>query len=415
MKFLSKMKHKWLILLSVFGPGLITAIADNDAGGVATYSVLGSKFGYSMLFLLLLITVLLAITQEIGARLTIVTGQGLSDLIREYYGVRVSLVIFTLLFIANIGTTIANMAGLKAGLALFHVPQIPFLIAFIILMILFIYKGSYKVNQKLFLTAGLLYITYVISAILAKPDWALATKSLFVPTNITPSFEFLFGSIALLGTTVTPWGQFFISSFIRDKNLTIDKLRYSRFEVYVGAFVTDFFSFFMIVAVAATLHSHGIVINSAEDAALAIIPFAGQFASILFGAGLITASFMGAIIVPLTTAYAFSEFFGVEGSLDLPFNQSKFFYSIFIIQILIAFGMVLLPSVSLFKIVLFTQSLNGVLLPVIIYFLLKFANDNELMGKHVNGRFYNVFTSIFSGIIVIASIVMVIGALLGKI
>ena len=415
MELLKKYKRRLLVFLAIAGPGMISAIADNDAGGVATYSILGSKFGYSILFLLLLITVLLAITQEIGARLSVVTGQGLGDLIRENYGIRVSIVVFTLLSITNIGTTVANFAGLKAGLSLFHVPHLPYLIGFVVLCVLFIYRGSFETNQKIFLTAGLFYFTYVLSALLSRPDWSLAAKSLLLPTNIPLSFEYLFGGLALLGTTVTPWGQFFISSFIRDKHLTIDKLKYAKIEVYFGAFVTDFFSFFMIVAVAATLFKHGIEIQSASDAALAIRPFAGEFASYLFAGGLITASFMGAVIVPLTTAYAFSEFFGYEGSLDLPFNQSRNFYILFLIQLLLAFFIVLLPGVSLFKIVLFTQSLNGVLLPVILYFLLKFANDKELMGKHTNNKFYNFFTIISIIIIVLSSILVTVGAILGKI
>lgn len=415
MRILNQYRRRLLIFLSVLGPGLISALADNDAGGVATYSILGAQFGYSMLFLLLLVTVLLAITQEVGARLSLVTGRGLGDLIREGFGVRVSLVVFTLLMVTNIGTTVANVAGLHAALSLFNVPVIPYLVLFLVLCILFVSKGSFAVNQKLFLIAGVLYLAYVLSAVLARPDWGLAVRSLFIPTGIPMSFDFLFGAVALLGTTVTPWGQFFISSFVRDKRLTIDKLRYERLEVYVGAFITDAFSFFIIIAVAATLFQNGISISSAEDAALAIQPFAGEFAGILFGAGLIAASFMGAVIVPLTTAYAFSEFFGYEGSLDLPFNRSKNFYIIFLVQLIIAFLIVLTPQVSLFSIVLFTQSLNGVLLPVILYFLLKFANDKELMGGYVNNRFYNYFTIASSVIIVIASIVILLGAIFGKI
>jgi NRAMP (natural resistance-associated macrophage protein)-like metal ion transporter len=408
-------KEKFWIFAAVLGPGLITAIADNDAGGVATYSLLGSKFGYSMLFLLLLITILLAITQEMGARLTIVTGKGLADLIRERYGVRIAMVIFILLFMANMGSTIANFAGLSAAFSLFSLPKFISLLFITIMIFVFIYKGNYHSNQRIFLLGAFLYLAYVMSAFLSKPDWNLALSSLVIPRGLSLSPEYVFGAIALLGTTVTPWGQFFVSSFINDKKLTLDKLHFEQIEVYFGAFITDFFSFFMIVAVAATLHTHHITINSAQDAALAITPFAGQFASILFGLGLLTASFMGAVIIPLSTAYAFAEFFGVEGSLDSPINKSRSFYILFFTQIIIAFIVVMLPHISLFKIVLYSQSINGVLLPLIIFFLIKFANSKNLMGKHINGRFYNYFAITSAVIIGFASIFVIVGALLGKI
>jgi Mn2+/Fe2+ NRAMP family transporter len=390
-RFFKKWKFRAIMFLSVLGPGIISAIADNDAGGVATYSVVGSKFGYSILFVLLLATILLAITQEIGARIAIVTGAGLGDLIRERYGVRVSVGVFALLFLANMGSIVANFAGITAGLQLFNVPVLPFLIVFTLLIILFVALGNYQTNQKLFLLLSFLLIAYVISAVLVKPDWGLAVKSLLIPTNISFSPEFLFASIALLGTTVTPWGQFFISSFINDKKLSREHLRYEQAEVYFGSFLTDFFAFFIVVAVAGTLFANHIVANDAKEAALAIRPFAGSLSTILFGIGLVGASYMGAVIIPLTTAYAFSEFFGTEGSLDLPFAKSPLFYALFLFQIIIAFVIVLFPQISLFKIVLFTQSLNGLLLPLVIFFLLKFANDKKIMGTHTNNRFYNIF------------------------
>jgi len=411
---ISHLKRRSIIFFAVFGPGVIAAIADNDAGGVATYSILASKFGYSILFLLVGVTILLAITQEIGARLSIVSGRGLGDLIREYFGVRVSLVVFALLLIANLGTIVANFAGLSAALRLLHLPVLPGLIAMTGLIILFVIQGNYQTNQKIFLFAGFLYIVYIFSAVLAKPDWNEAVISLVVPRNIPLTFDFLLGSIALLGTTVTPWGQFFISSFVRDKKLTVDKLKYEKLEVFFGAFITDLFSFFMVVAVAATLYRNGIVIEKAEDAALAIVPFAGEFASYLFAGGLLVASFMGVVIVCLTTAYAFAEFFGYEGSLDLPYQEGKQFHTVFLFQIIIALLLVLIPNVSLFQIVLFTQSLNGVLLPIIIYFLLRFSNDKELMGKHTNSAFYNIFSTTSAVIIIIASLVILVGGLMGK-
>ncbi len=414
-EFFKHFKKRLLIFLAVLGPGIITAMADNDAGGVATYSIVGAKFGYSMLFLLLLITVLLAITQEIGARIAIVTTKGLGDLIREYYGIRISLVVFLLLFIANMGSIIANFAGLTAGLSLFNLPKIPFLLLFIFFMILFVSKGNYQTNQKIFLGSAFLYIAYIFSAVLARPDWNEALKNLALPIGIKFNSEYIFTAIALLGTTITPWGQFFVHSFIIDKKITVNKLKYEQAEVFFGAFLTDFFSFFMIVAVASTLFIHNIPIHGAAEAALAIKPFAGQLAFALFAIGLINASYMGAVIISLTTAYAFSEFFGTEGSLDAPINRSKLFYGIFSIQILIAFLIILIPRVSLFKIVLYTQGLNGILLPVIIFFLIKFANDQSLMGKYTNNKFYNYFAILSSIIIVLASVFVIVSGMLGRI
>lgn len=413
MEFLKNFKKRIILFLAVIGPGVITAMADNDAGGVATYSIVGSKYGYSMLFVLLLITILLALTQEMGARLSIVTGKGLGDLIRENYGVKKSVYIFILLFIANMGSILANFAGLKAGLMLFNVPVIPLLVVFAILISISVYKGNYKTNQAIFLGSAFLYIAYIFSAILAKPDWELALRSIVVPTNMKLSNDFIFSAIAVLGTTITPWGQFFISSFILDKKMTPGSLKYEQLEVFFGAFLTNFFSFFMIVACAATLYMNGIMINSAGDAAMAIKPFAGEFAAALLGLGLINAGFIGAVVVSLTTSYAFSEFFGYEGSLDGPQSKSKSFYAIFFIQIVLALILVMLPNISLFKIALYTQSLNGILLPMIIFFLLKFANDKELMGQYTNNRFYNVFAVISAIVIILASVFVMVGAFMG--
>lgn len=411
--FFSSIKSRILIFFAVFGPGVIAAVADNDAGGVATYSVVGARFGYSMMFLLLLITILLALTQEIGARMAIVTGKGLGDLIREHYGIRVSLVIFTLLLIANLGTVVANFAGIGAALELLNVPVVPFVLVTMLLMVLFIALGNFQTNQRIFLITSLLFVAYIISAFAAKPDWGLALRSLVMPTDIQFTPSYIFTALAMLGTTVTPWGQFFISSFVNDKKLSIDHLKYEQIEVFFGAFLTDLLTFFMIVAVAGTLFVNKIEINSAKEAALAIAPFAGSFSTILFGVGLLAASYMGAVIVPLTTAYAFSEFFGTEGSLDLPFSRSPLFYSLFIVQIVIACLVVFIPNVSFISIVLFTQSVNAFLLPVIIYFLLRFANDTQLMGKHTNGWFYNIFASVSGVIIAIASVFVILGSVLG--
>ncbi|PIY70474.1 Mn transporter [Candidatus Roizmanbacteria bacterium CG_4_10_14_0_8_um_filter_36_36] len=410
--FFQKNKHRIAIFLAVFGPATITAISDNDAAGVATYSLAGAKFGYSILFILIFITVLLAITQEMGVRIATVTGKGLGDLIRERYGIIVSVFVFFALSIANLGSVVANFSALKAVFHMFNLPVLPMLVAAIVFCYLLVGKGNYHTNQRVFLLAIILYFSYIFSAFKAHPNWNLALSNLFYPTGVSLNKEYIFGAIAVLGTTITPWGQFFVHSFVIDKKMGVDKLKYAQLETYFGAFLTDFFTFFMIVATAATLFTHKISLVSGEQAALAIRPFAGELAGILFGIGLINAALMGIIIISLTTAYAFSEFFGYEGSLDSSLERGKLFYGIFIFQLIISFILVMMPSISLFKIVFYTQSLNSLLLPFVLYFLLKITNNKDLMGEHTNNRFYNVLAIFGSITIVVCSSFVIISAFL---
>lgn len=384
--------------MAVIGPGLITAFADNDAGGVATYSVSASKFGYNMLTTLIPITIVLLITQEIGSRLAIVTGKGLGDLIRERFGIKISLLVFGLLFFVNFGVIIQDIGGLKEALLLFHLNPYVFLPFVILILFLFIVKASYTKIERFFLFLILFYFAYLFSAVLAKPDWGLVAKALIVPVG-KPSFAYFYTAIAVLGTTVTAWGQFFINSYVKDKKLTPEKLKYNRWEIYTGAILTDVFSLFIMVAVIATVYVHGIQINGATEAALAIKPFAGEIAGLLFGGGLLIAGFIGAAIVPLATAYAFSEFFGFEGSLDINFNKSKLFYGFFLFQIVLGTIAVMFPQISLFQITLYADFLNGAFLPIIFLFLYRFANSEELMGKYKNSRMQNILL-ISSGVII---------------
>lgn len=393
-----RLKRNLLILLAVVGPGIITAFADNDAGGVATYSVAASKFGYSMLTTLIPITFVLMITQEIGSRIAVVTGKGLADLIRERFGIKISLLIFSMLFFVNMGVVIQDVSGLKDGLQLFNLNINIFLPLLILFLFFFIAKSSYAQVEKFFLVLIFFYLAYLGSAILAKPDWVMVSKSLIVPSGKL-SFNYFFTAIAVLGTTVTAWGQFFINSYVKDKKLTPDKLHFNRFEIYVGAILTDLFSLFMMVAVIATIYTHGGTITGAASAAISIRPFAGALASILFGLGLIVAGFIGAAIVPLATAYALAEFFGYEGSLDVDFNKSRLFYIFFILQILLGLIVVLLPQVNLFSITLYADYLNGIFLPVIFFFLYKFANNEELMGHYKNNKLQN-FLLVTSGVVI---------------
>lgn len=411
-----RLREKWLanrwlrrvvLLLSVFGPATIAAMADNDAGGVATYSIAGATLGYPILFPLLIITVLLGITQEMGMRLTLVTRRGLADLIREKYGMKVSLFIFLGLFIANLGTITVEVSAIKTTSGMLNIPVAPFVIFILLISFLFITKGNYKLTQNIMLIVSLFYLTYIISAVKAKPDWNLALGNLLYPHGVNWTREYLRNYLVIgmgvLGTTITPWGQFFISSFAFDKKMDANTLKYSQFETYWGAFLTDFFSFFMIVATASTLFARGIALTSGEQAAEAIRPFAGDLAGTLFAVGILAAAFMGLVIVPLSTAYAFSEFFGLSGGLDSDYQKSKTFYILFIVQLVTAALITMIPGISLFHFAIATQTLNAMILPLVFYYLIKLTGSQNLMGIHVNNKFQKYFTSASSAFIVIAS------------
>jgi Mn2+/Fe2+ NRAMP family transporter len=399
--------RRFLIFLAVFGPATITGMADNDASGVATYSIAGATLGYPILFSLLIITFLLGITQEMGMRLTVVTRRGLADLIREKFGVKVSLFIFIGLLVANLGTIVVDLAAVNTTSELLGIPAIPFLIGILILAFIFITWGNYKMTQNIMLIVCLFYFAYIFSAVKANPNWGLAVSNLLYPHGVSWTSQYirnyLIIGMGVLGTTVTPWGQFFISSFAFDKKMDKNTLLYSQFETYWGAFLTDFFSFFMIVATAATLFVHGIQLESGDQAALSIKPFAGELASTLFAIGILAAGFMGIVIVSLSTAYAFSEFFGLSGSLDTDFRKSKTFYTLFLVQLLFSALILLIPGVSLFSLAIASQVLNAMILPLVFYYLIKLTSSQNLMGLYVNNGFQKYFTSAASVFIVIAS------------
>jgi Mn2+/Fe2+ NRAMP family transporter len=407
-------RHKWgslwkriLIILAVFGPATITAMADNDAGGVATYSVAGATLGYPILFLLPMITVLLAVTQEMGMRLTIITRRGLADLIREKYGVRVAIMMFGALLIANIGTLITELSAVKTTSTMLGIPPIPAVIGIVIIAFILITRGNYKITQTTMLIACLFFLVYIFSAFKANPDWRLAISNLIYPHGVEFTKEYLTKyliiGMGVLGTTITPWGQFFISSFAFDKKIDKGNIKASTLETYWGAFLTDFFSFFMIVATAATLFANGIVLTSGEQAAMAIQPFAGTLAGKLFAIGILNAGFMGLVVVSLSTAYAFAEFFGLSGSLNDSFKQSKTFYFLYLAQLAIATLPVLVTQVSLFQVALVTQIINAIALPLVFFFLISLSNDRKLMGAYANNKFQKNFSIISSIVIVIAS------------
>jgi Mn2+/Fe2+ NRAMP family transporter len=381
----------FLAFLGVLGPGVIAAAADNDAGGITTYAIAGAQFGYGLLWILFVTTFALGITQEMGARMGIVTGKGLAALIREKFGIRWTAFAMVTLLIANFGSTAADVAGIGAALEIFGISRylsVPLAAAGIYLLVL---KGSFRWIERIFLFSAALYVAYIVSGLLAHPDWGAAFKN-----TVVPSFQlnqaYLVAFIATIGTTITPWGQFFIQSYCVDKRLGRDDLNLERADIYFGTFMTNFIAFFIVVATAATLYVHHQSITSASDAAQALGPLAGKFAAALFAIGLFNAALLGSTTLPLSTAYACTEAFGWELGLDRGFRQAPIFYGLYTGAIGTAALFVLIPGLPLIGVIFITQMLNGILLPVILVFVLLIINDRAIMGRFVNGRVFNAVT-----------------------
>lgn len=387
------------------GPGIITACADNDAGGIATYSIAGAHFGYSLLWGLLITTFCLAVIQEMCARMGAVTGKGLSDLIRENFGLRWTFFAMAVLLIANIFTLIGDFAGIAASLEIFgfakwiSVPIVAFVIWYTVL------RGSYKIVERVFLAFCLFQFAYVFSGILAHPDWGLALRSTFVPSfRFEPHYVLLF--IGIIGTTITPWMQFYIQSSVRDKGINIRQYKYEKLEVLFGAFLTDFISFFIIVACAATLYKMGVAINSAEDAAVALGPIAGNFASSLFAIGLFGASTLTASIVSISSAYAVCEAFGWESGINKHFREAPTFYFLYTVLIVLGALVVLFPSLPLISVMLLSQVINGLLLPFVLIFMIFLVNDKRIMGQYANSRIYNVIAWFTVAALIVLTVIL---------
>ncbi len=396
-----------LPILAILGPGIISGSVDNDAGGITTYSIAGANFGYSLLWVLLLTTFSLAITQEIGARMGLATGKGFASLIRERFGIRWTAFIMAVLLIANIGVIASEFAGIAASFEIFGIARYITVPISAILIYLLITKGDFKTLEKIFLIFSVFYVVYIISALLAHPNWGTAVKSLVLPTFHLKN-EYLLTLIAVVGTTITPWGQFFIQDYVVDKKLAATDLKYERFDVFTGAFITNFVSFFIIVACAATIFAAGKSIVNAKDAALALQPLAGNFASILFAFGLLNASIFGAALVPLSTSYVISEAFGLESGLNYGFSEAPEFYSIFAFTLVLGALLVTLPLIPLLSILFLSQALNAVLLIPILIFLYILSNDKKALNGFVNGRLTNIVVLVTLSIIAIISTIYLV-------
>ena len=384
------MRYRLLAFFAVFGPGFITANVDNDPGGILTYSQAGAKLGYALLWTLIPTTIALIVVQEMAARMGAVTGKGLADLIREEFGLRATFFVMLVLGLADFGNIMAEFAGLASGMGIFQVSKyivVPFGAALVWFVVV---RGSYKPVERLLILFSLIYFTYPISALLAHPDWYQSLKDTFVP-HVSRSSEYLVLVIGLVGTTITPWMQFYLQASIVEKGIGKRQYSLSRWDVILGCIVTDVIAFFIVVACAATLYKHGVhEINDAAQAAQALGPLAGHWAGLLFAVGLVNASLLSAAILPLATAYNICEGLGVESGVNKKFSEAPTFYWIYTFLIAGGAGFVLIPHMPLIKLMLFSQVANGILLPFVLVFMLKLVNRSELMGTYRNSMLANV-------------------------
>jgi len=387
-RVMERLPKPLLVFFSVIGPGFITAMVDNDAGGIFTYSQAGALFGYVTLWTLAPIALLLVVTQEMNARMGAVTGKGLSDLIREEFGLRTTFVVMLLLVIGNFTNIIAEFAGVATALELFHISRyisVPLAAIFVWALVV---KGTYASVEKIFLGACVVYIGYIVAAVLIGPDWQASAFASVDPV-IHWDTAYLTILVGLVGTSVAPWMQFYLQAAVVEKGITVKDYRESRIEVIVGCVVMVMVAFFIIVACAAAIWKFGPrEIKSAAEAAVALQPF-GNYAYLLFSAGLLNASLFAASILPLSTAYSVCEGLGFESGVNKRFREAPIFYWLYTLLIVLGALVVLVPSFPLIKMILFSQVVNGVLLPVILVFMIKLVNQSDLMGEWKNTRFYN--------------------------
>lgn len=405
MNVLKTWKGRLMLFLSVMGPGIITAFADNDAGGVTTYAAAGAKYGYELLFTMFVSTVCLAIAQEMSARTGAVTGKGLSDLIREQYGVKWALFSMIVLLVANIGTTASEFSGIATSFEIFGVSKyisVPITATIVWWLVI---KANYSRIEKIFFMLCVTFVSYAISTFIINPPWGD-----IIVASVKPSFsrnaEFLLMAIGVIGTTITPWGQFYVQASVVDKGITAKDYQFLKWDVIIGSFFTGLVAFFIMVATAATLYVNNIPIETAKDAAIALAPLAGKYASQLFAFGLLGASMLAAFILPLSTAYAVCESFGFEHGVSRTYKEAPIFFSLYTGLIVIGAAMVLWPNLSLYHIMLGTQVINGVLLPPILVFMVLIASNRSIMGEYTNSGLYNFVSWTFTIVLIILTVLL---------
>ena len=393
MRFLRRWKTRILIFFAVVGPGFITANVDNDAGGIYTYSAAGAQFGHLLLWTMIPITLALIVVQEMSARMGAATGKGLSDLIREEFGLRITFFMMIAILITNFGNVIAEFAGIAGSLELFGLRKYYTVPICAVIVWLIVVKGQYKSVEKVFLAASFFYVTYIFAGVIAKPAWmeALVATVKPPPKAMFLHQDYLYMVIAVVGTTIAPWMQFYLQASIVEKGVTKRQYRASQLDVISGCIFTDVVAWFIIVACAATLYAHGYhKISDAADAAQALKPLAGNNASILFAVGLFNASLFAASILPLSTAYTVCEGLGFESGVGKKFDEAPAFYWLYTLLIAAGAGVILTPNLPLVKITVLSQVVNGIVLPFVLIFMLLLVNKKSLMGEYVNSRFFNV-------------------------
>ncbi len=384
-----KVVRNFLLFLAVLGPGIITGSVDNDAGGITTYSVAGAIYGYRLLWTLIPSFLVLVIVQEMNARMGIVTGKGLADLIRENFGVKITFFIFVGLVIADIGNTATEFAGVAGSMSIFGISKYLSVPIVAIAVWILVTKGNYKITERIFLLFSFCLLSYIVSALMAKPDWGQVGLG-FIKPELEVNRDYLTMVLGIVGTTIAPWMQFYMQSAVIEKGIKIGDYRFALWDVIVGCVATVVVAMFIIIACAATLHENHVVINEAKDAAVTLKPFAGAFAGQVFAFGLFVASVFSATILPLATAFYVCEAFGFEAGVDKQIREAPHFYSLFAFIVVVAIFIILIPGAPLIAITIWSQVLNAVLLPVVLISMIRMVNNKKIMGEHVNNKFQNI-------------------------
>jgi Mn2+/Fe2+ NRAMP family transporter len=401
------LRIRLMVLFAVLGPGIITANVDNDAGGITTYSVSGAHFGYGLMWMLPLVAIALIVVQEMSARLGVVTGKGLADLIRESMGIRVTALLIAIILVANLANTVSEFAGVAASMEIFGVSKYISVPIVAVAVWFLIVKANYGRVEKVFLIASALYLAYVASGFLARPDWGTVARA-----AVSPSFHFDAAYVTIfvttIGTTIAPWMQFYQQASIVDKGLKVGDYAYERLDVIVGSLFAVLVAGFIVISCAATLYASHVTIETAKDAALALRPLAGPYAATLFALGLLNASVFSAAILPLSTAYVVCEAFGWEMGVDRELREAPAFFSIYTLLIVLGAAIILLPIKSLIQAMLASQTLNGVLLPLVLVVMLRLINDRRLMGDYVNGRVFNVVAWVIVVLLIVLTIILIL-------
>jgi Mn2+/Fe2+ NRAMP family transporter len=395
------------IFLSVLGPGLITATVDNDSGGILTYSLAGAKYGYNLIWTFTPMILSLIVAQEMGMRMGIISGKGLASLIREKVGVKITIFIMIGLLLANFGNTLAEFSGIVVSSEIFGLPSLITVPLSAIIIWLIVIKGNYKNVEKIFIVLSLIYFSYIIAGLMAHPDWSQVSNAVSSPA-IEMNVNYITMVVGLIGTTIAPWMQFYLQSSVVEKGITKEELKYSRLESILSPIFTGIVALFILIACAATIHVSGVPVNDVKDVANALVPIAGQYAGILFGIGFLNASLFSAIILPLSTAYYVCESLGLETGISKTFKEAPAFHGLYAGMILVCAIVILIPNIPLMNILLFSQVINGILLPFVLVLMLLIINDKRIMGEYVNSRWYNVLAGIITLVITILVIILVI-------